>query len=550
MTSDDDDRVVAFTDAGPICLSHFRHLVLGWHALLAATPGNRVLLYHEDSVTFAAALLGAWHAGKQVLLPGDALPATLSRASRRTDIVLGPLPGGLSMNPDFAPMETGPLPVLDPLSTSLVLFTSGSSGEPVAIEKNLRQLQAEVAALEACFGDTLCGATIFGTVSHQHIYGLLFRVLWPLAYRRPFHARRLTTPEQIAALPGAMPAVLIASPAHLKRLPDTIDWKCLRSRLQAVFSSGGPLSAQASTEVERHWLQTPIEVFGSTETGGVGWRQGTGKAWTPLPGVHWRITDGLLEIKSPHLPSGDWQQTSDRVSMTGDGFALLGRADRIAKIEERRVSLSAIEQALTASGLLTDVRVVVLDGPRAIVAAVAVATAPGQALLAGIGKRLFVQHLRTALADAVDPIGLPRRWRFVDTLPVNAQGKTTDAMLVALFKPRMPETLWLDRGKDSAALEFDVSAELAAFDGHFPVMPVLPGVALVDWTIRLGREAFAVPDAFVRMDVLKFQLLVRPGTRLRLSMDWNADKTTLGFRYTSALGTHASGRLLFGGATP
>jgi acyl-coenzyme A synthetase/AMP-(fatty) acid ligase len=40
---------------------------------------------------------------------------------------------------------------------------------------------------------------------------------------------------------------------------------------------------------------------------------------------------------------------------TGDGgFVLAGRADRIVKIEEKRVSLSAIEQRLLASPLVRE----------------------------------------------------------------------------------------------------------------------------------------------------------------------------------------------------
>ena len=73
--------------------------------------------------------------------------------------------------------------------TRLVIHTSGSNGEPVAIPRRLAQLDAEVRALQQAFGAGLDEALVLGTVSHQHIYGLLFRVLWPLAAGRP--ARRL-----------------------------------------------------------------------------------------------------------------------------------------------------------------------------------------------------------------------------------------------------------------------------------------------------------------------------------------------------------------------
>ncbi|MDX2298717.1 MAG: AMP-binding protein [Xanthomonadaceae bacterium] len=544
-----DARIVALTAAGAVTALEFRQQVAAWASLLESHEGERVLLFHHDSLVFAAALLGAWHAGKRVVLPGDVLPATLARALPYCDIRVGSVPGALSA-PAPAPPVRRKWKVLDPQSTRLTLFTSGSSGEPVAIAKTLRQLQAELRALEARFGEAMGDAAVYGTVSHQHIYGLLFRVLWPLTSGRPFHAQILQSPEQIAALPGSHALALISSPAHLKRLPEGLNWLGLRDRLRRVFSSGGPLPASACAAVERLWSCTPTEVFGSTETGGIASREGHAQAWSPLPGVHWRIADGHLEIRSPHLPDEAWQRTSDRVEATADGFHLLGRADRIAKIEERRVSLDAIEQALIASGLLAEARVTVLHGPRASVAAAVVPNREGAISLQRDGKRALASRLRAHLAGSVDAIAMPRRWRFVDSLPGDAQGKTSEALLADLFRPRIPPCRWLERSAAVATAELTVTLDLAVFDGHFPALAVLPGVAMVDWAIRLGGEVFALPANFAKMEVLKFQSLARPGAELHLRLDWNAAAATLGFRYTSSTGTHASGRLLFAGATP
>ncbi|MFX5622702.1 acyl-CoA synthetase, partial [Acinetobacter baumannii] len=69
----------------------------------------------------------------------------------------------------------------------------------------------------------------------------------------------------------------------------------------------------------------------------------------------------------------DWWRTQDRVEALADGrFRLLGRADRIVKIEERRVSLDALERALREDTEVDDVRVLVLPGHREQLAAVVV----------------------------------------------------------------------------------------------------------------------------------------------------------------------------------
>ncbi|MCO6705214.1 AMP-dependent synthetase, partial [Streptomyces sp. CHB9.2] len=77
------------------------------------------------------------------------------------------------------------------------LSTSGSSGEPKLIAKQLFQLANEVAALECLWGASLGAATVLGSVSTQHIYGLLFRVLWPLCAGRPFARQALPYTEEL-----------------------------------------------------------------------------------------------------------------------------------------------------------------------------------------------------------------------------------------------------------------------------------------------------------------------------------------------------------------
>ncbi|WP_239683740.1 AMP-binding protein [Stenotrophomonas maltophilia] len=130
------------------------------------------------------------------------------------------------------------------------------------------QLAREVDALQAAFGAQLEGVQVHGTVSHQHIYGLLFRVLWPLAAGRLIHPRRFFHEDLVGALAGT-DTVLVATPAHLKRLPEQLDWASLHGRLRAVFSSGGPLPEEAARQV-RQWLGVaPTEVYGSSETGGI-----------------------------------------------------------------------------------------------------------------------------------------------------------------------------------------------------------------------------------------------------------------------------------------
>jgi acyl-coenzyme A synthetase/AMP-(fatty) acid ligase/3-hydroxymyristoyl/3-hydroxydecanoyl-(acyl carrier protein) dehydratase len=517
-----------------------------WRAAFAAAPGGRYALHHEDSFEFAAALFGAWHAGKIVYLPADALPSTLQSLSAQVDGFAGAFANGLQPDGMAASPADAAWDELDPENVRLVLYTSGSRGDPVAIGKCLRQLDSEIAGLESRFGERLADAHVHGTVSHQHIYGLLFRVLWPLAAARPFASRRIEYPEQIAAL-GAEPVVLVSSPAQLKRLPDGLDWSSTRSALRIVFSSGGPLPADARAAVVALWDQAVVEVFGSTETGGIASRSGASEHWRTLPGVEFSIEDTVLKVRSPHLPDDDWFCTEDRAQSVGDGFELLGRGDRLLKLEERRVSLDAIERVLRGDSLVGEAAVLPLAHARDRIGAVIVPSAQGRLLLRDAGRKALIDRLRATLRPHVDPIALPKLWRFVQALPVDAQGKTTVKRLAELFRAGPPQPRWQSQDSQSAKLEFVANEDLEVFDGHFPGTPILPGVAMIGWAIEWGRHAFAISTPFRRMEALKFQQLVRPGTRLQLELVWSADLSSLRFSFQSPQGVHASGKIVFAG---
>src|SRR5690606_9549520 len=145
----------------------------------------------------------------------DAQLATLQRLLPQVDACAGALPGALQA----AAAPAQPLRELDVHATRAVIYTSGSSGQPLAIPKRLAQLQVEVEHLQAVFGERIASAgepLVLSTVSHQHIYGLLFLTLWPLAAGRPVAVERLAWPEQMAQRLARRPCVLVSSPAHLR----------------------------------------------------------------------------------------------------------------------------------------------------------------------------------------------------------------------------------------------------------------------------------------------------------------------------------------------
>ncbi len=547
--------LVGWRDDQGVDNAAFLARIAAWHALLAPLPGVNFALFLEDGLEFAAALLAAWQAGKTVWLAADTLSVSVAALTTSVDGFLGDFPA--SCRPLFAADGAVALPefcTLDGERVALVVHTSGTTGAAQAIPKRLAQLAAEVETLDAAFGAATGRADVLATVSQQHIYGLLFKILWPLVADRPLHALSRNYPEELVALLARRPGILVSSPAHLKRLPEHLGWEAVKTQVRAVFSSGGPLPADVALASGALFGRVPIEVYGSSETGGIAWRQRksmSDETWTSFPPIAWRIGDeDLLEVRSPHLFDDQWLRVSDRAQAIGaHGFVLKGRSDRIVKIEEKRVSLDAIEGLLAASPLVAAVRVVPCEeeaGRRQVLAAFVVLSEAGKAR-SDDGKPALNRELSALLRGAVEAIAMPRRWRYLEQLPTDAQGKTTQALLLALLDERPRELAWRELVREALRVtcEADVPDDLYYFDGHFTGMPVLPGVVQLDWAMTLGRKYFDLPPYFHGINALKFQHMIRPGARVTLELTHDPQKQLLHFRYVSAAGQHATGRAVF-----
>ena len=428
------DHVVAVRGGEMLRQRQFAAAVAGVATRLRAGGWGSAVLLVEDGWLFAVGFLGALHAGLTVVLPPQQVAAAAALAED---------PAALALDATWlgavAP-EAVPLAPLDPARGRVEFFTSGSTGTPKRIRRSLAGVQAELDMFQRMWGETGGCGPVRGTVSHQHLYGLTVKLLWPLAAGRPFATETTEFWEAVLPLLDA-DTMLVSSPAHLTRMAGLPALPPGR-QLGRVFSAGAVLAPAASREARALLGVAPTEIFGSTETGAIATRSDTGggeaPAWRLLPGIAMRHgKDGRLELRSPAIDAeacdDGWFRTEDIIAPAGDGFHFLGRADRMAKIEGRRVDLSALERVLEGSGWADSAVMLVLPGDRPLLAAVVVPSAAGWRLLAESGRFRFGRLLRRLLGAEQGPAGLPRRWRFVPALPMTGMGKPSEAGLRALF---------------------------------------------------------------------------------------------------------------------
>ena len=363
-------------------------------------------------------------------------------------------------------------------------------------------------------------------------------MLWPLCCKRVFDARRLAYSEQIPRRASTGKVALVSSPALLTRLnlPNAVTEP---NDLVAVFSSGGKLE-QAQAQGASAALGAPVlEILGSTETGGIAWRAHNA--------AHWRELDSRLQLRSPYLPDPDfWFVCNDLVQVVSErSFIHLGRADRIVKVEEKRLSLDAMEKHLAQFDGVIAAKAHMAADSRHDFGMVCALQPELLARLSAGQKRAMVSALKAHLLEAFEPVVLPRRWRFVPQLPINAQGKTTHAGLQALFERRAIPIIFTQHLARVCEILLCPQAEQLYFDGHFPRIAVLPGAAMLDWAIHLAASHFALAKTPSRIDALKFQKVVFPYHAILLRLIYDQGKNSVNFTYESTVGAHASGRLIY-----
>ncbi|MDH5720275.1 MAG: AMP-binding protein [Spirochaetia bacterium] len=526
-------------------------------------------LFCEDALSFAIGFFALLHSKKTIVMPPNMRSVAINEIKDKVDAVI---------------TDTKPVINLETVSPALItdncevkfeellaedltinLMTSGSTGVPKNVEKKLACFEEEIKVLENRWGGLLSSSHIASTVSHQHIYGLLFRVLWPMAAGRVFISEIYHYPEAFEEDAKSFEKfALISSPATLKYWPKLIDLSKIKSKISAVFSSGGALSQETALEINQALSFSPMEILGSTETGGVAWRSYDGSekslSWRPFNNVEIKVSepDENLLVKSPFTVKTEdlYFKMGDTAKLQDDGsFLLQERSDRIVKIAEKRISLIEMEKTLIKSDFATDCAIVVLPHKtqpnRKILGALIVLSKEGLEFKRKNNEKFLNEALKKELLKKFELVTIPKKWRYTESIPENSEGKRTYDLIKGCFMEklqneiRQPEMISRKINGDLLILNLRIPEELLYFKGHFSEVPILPGVVQIDWAISFGKEHFGSLGVFSRIENLKFQNIILPNQEIKLTIEWKKETGKLYFSYESEKGVHSSGRAVF-----
>ena len=333
-------------------------------------------------------------------------------------------------------------PKINAEDQNIYMYTSGSTGKPKAVPQRMKEFEEDNAFIISKWAGEFTSRRLVTTVSQHHIYGFLFGICLPFTLGVPFNRNRIEFPEDFERLSDDS-YIIIATPAFLKRTVEAKDKLPLVNTW--IFTSGGAVSPELAVSTEKTFGFCPLEVYGSTETSGIAYRQQKkdGLAWTPFDNAKvWKGDDGCLRIISPYIKNPEGFATADLVEFTGDGqkFLLKGRSDSIVKIEEKRISMTEVENRLLESGLVKDVKVIALSNDvRQYLAAAVVLNDEGKNKFQGTEKYLVNRYFHDWLMKFFENVVLPKKWRFVDELPVDVQGKKHRTEIAAMFETDQKE---------------------------------------------------------------------------------------------------------------
>jgi acyl-coenzyme A synthetase/AMP-(fatty) acid ligase len=379
-----------------LCANRYRFTV----ALAAALQRRQITLLPASEATAPLAVLAKNYAASYFLHDGNFRP----QDGQRSVAFPSELPTGI------APLADIPF-----AQDAVILFTSGSTGEPAPQPRNWGALVNSTLAAGRLLGlADLAGASVLGTVPHQHSYGLESIVMLALQHGLAIHSSRSLLPADIIRDLDAMPVprILVTTPIHLHALAAHSG---ALPPLHRILCATAPLSMELAQQAERRFGAPLQEIYGCSEVGQIAVRRTVETSeWTCLDGIELAEKGG--DVWASGIAAANVAPLNDVIEQCGARrFLLHGRKADMINIAGKRSSLAYLNHQLNAIEGVCDGVFILPEG------------APNTTRLAAyvVAPTLTTKAILAQLRQYLDPAFLPRPIHFVEALPRNALGKLT-----------------------------------------------------------------------------------------------------------------------------
>ncbi len=333
---------------------------------------------------------------------------------------------------------------MDPEDPALIVFTSGTTGNPQGVVHAYRYLFGQSIQATHWFGSrpgelAWCTTATGWSKSARNV----FLAPWLTGAAAVIHDGRFDPPQRLDLIERLGINVLCQAPTEYRMLARRTTLRPLPS-LRRMVSAGEPLDPDTIAAFHEATGLEPADGYGQTETGQVtgnlaGEPVREGSMGKVLPGLETRIEDGELQLRAASSPTffsryldgerfeGEWWHTGDLVEADEDGYLFFhGRNDDIIASSGYRIGPTEVEAALMSHPAVVEAAAVAAPDPErgAVVRAIVVVRdrEPGEAL---------VDELKEHCKRETAPYKAPRIVEFVDELPKTNSGKVKRAELRA-----------------------------------------------------------------------------------------------------------------------
>lgn len=426
------ESVFAWQDGKTITSQRFLTDVI---ALAERLPARAyVLNLCNDRYRFMVGFAAAMLRGQISLLPPSHTSDLVKRLAQHyadmyclTDGAHGPGSLQTISYPDLSGVSLlqAPMPAIPATQVAAIVFTSGSTGNPMPNEKTWGALSRDVTAEASRLGILDRGdLTLLGTVPPQHMYGFESTALIAMQGGVILHAAKPFFPADISTLLNEIPGprALITTPVHLRAL---LASNTDLPELELIVCATAPLSRELALQAVNRFGAPLQEIYGFTEAGQIASREtARTDVWRTFDGLTLHQKDEVTYVSGGHvvgeLPFSDITELQSDTT-----FLLHGRAADLINIAGKRTSLASLNHHLNE-----------IDGVQDGVFFMPYEQEGNTARLAAfvVAPELDAREILKALRLRIDPVFLPRPIHKVDALPRNSTGKLPRSSLDKLLQ--------------------------------------------------------------------------------------------------------------------